>query len=176
MTLGGIDSTGPARPSPEYSCKEIRVFTKKHLCRKFASRTIKGSVNSFRTFLPAVAPQSRASSNIRTPWRSRLGFLYVPWITAARHTGYRLPVDRPPRPPYARTTGSEFSRSAALLVRARLCQFWRAGRADRHHAHRTGRASPLDQRKAFPARVELLHGAAWSGRPPKAAIPAQACR
>ncbi|MBK6581316.1 MAG: hypothetical protein IPG20_00125 [Gammaproteobacteria bacterium] len=36
--------------------------------------------------------------------------------------------------PYAGTTGSEFSRSAALLVHAGFHQFWRAGRAGGDHA------------------------------------------
>ena len=51
-------------------------------------------------------------------------------------------------------------RGAALLAEAGLHQLRRAGRADRHHAHRTGRAAPLDQRAAFPACAELLHAAA----------------
>jgi hypothetical protein len=54
----------------------------------------------------------------------------------------------------------ELRRGLALLAEAGLHQLRRPGRADRDHAHRAGRAPPLDQREALPACAELLHGAA----------------
>ena len=45
----------------------------------------------------------------------------------------------------------------------RLAQFRRAGRADRAHASRAGRAPALDQRSAIPACAQLLHAAARPG-------------
>ena len=59
-----------------------------------------------------------------------------------------------------RARSRRLRRGLALLAEARLHQLRRAGRADRHHAQRTGRTPPLDQREAFPACAELLHAAA----------------
>ena len=66
----------------------------------------------------------------------------------------------PPSRSRRRTGCRALWRRAALLAEAGLHQLWRPRRADCHHAHRTGRAPPLDQRAALPARAELLHAAA----------------
>ena len=51
-------------------------------------------------------------------------------------------------------------RGAEVLAQARLHQLRRAGRPDRDHASRAGRAEALDLRAALPACAELLHAAA----------------
>jgi len=62
--------------------------------------------------------------------------------------------------PSAHTTFHRlFWPSPAVLAQVGICQLWRPGRADRHHAHRTGGAASLDFGKAFSACAQLLHGA-----------------
>ena len=56
--------------------------------------------------------------------------------------------------------GELLREALSLLAEARLHQLRRAGRADRDHAQRAGRAPALDQRAALPARAQLLHAAA----------------
>ena len=54
-------------------------------------------------------------------------------------------------------------RGASLLVSPGLLELRRPGGTDRAHASRTGRREALDLGATFPARAQLLHGAAGPG-------------
>ncbi len=82
----------------------------------------------------------------------------IPGFQRLRHVRCRRPTDGSCLA--TARAHRQLRRGPALLARARRHQLRRPGRADRDHAHRAGRAPPLDQRTALPARAELLHAAA----------------
>src|SRR6266700_6054564 len=105
-------------------------------------------------------------------YSSTLGDCRLPGQTVSRpsaahsHTFSRVPYGhRQTRDIESTSSARRTGRGVSLLAQARLRQLRRPDRADRDHAPGSGRAETLDLGEAFPARAQLLHGAAWTGGP-----------